>query len=271
MKNKGNLYILFCAMLWSTSGIFLKSTVGSSVAINGARSIIALLVFMIYERKDFKFRINKVIFSAGCCLALTNILYFLSARLSTTANAIAIQYIAPVFVLIWTSLYHHRRPKPMHVISILLAIAGVVVFFSDGIETGYLLGNAIAALAGLCFSGVFFLNTLPESSSTDASKLGFLLSFIIAIPFLSTIDYGNTASNLSILGLGVFQVGLAYILYGKGIVLTDPVSASLISILEVVFVPIWSFIFYHDLITIKALFGAMMIIGGVILATIKND
>lgn len=216
MKNKGNLYILFCAMLWSTSGIFLKSTVGSSVAINGARSFIALLVFMIYERRDFKFRINKIIFAAGCCLALTNILYFFSARLSTTANA-------------------------------------------------------IAALAGLCFSGVFFLNTLPESSSTDASKLGFLLSFIIAIPFLSTIDYGNTASNLSILGLGVFQVGLAYILYGKGIVLTDPVSASLISILEVVFVPIWSFIFYHDLITIKALFGAMMIIGGVILATIKND
>lgn len=271
MKNKGNLYILLCAMLWSTSGIFLKSTSGSAIAINGARSVIALIVFLIYERKDFNLKVNKIIFAAGCCLALTNILYFTAARLSTTANAIAIQYIAPVFVLIWSSLYHHQKPKIVHIISILLAIAGVVVFFSDGLETGYLLGNIIAALAGLCFSGVFFLNTLPESSSSDASKLGFFLSFLVSIPFLSSIDYGNMASNLSILGLGIFQVGLAYIIYGKGIVLTDPVSASLISILEVVFVPVWSFVFYHDLITIKALFGAMMIIGGVVLATIKND
>ena len=46
-QNKGNLYILLTAVLWSTGGILIKYIPGNAMMINGARSLIALLFFWI--------------------------------------------------------------------------------------------------------------------------------------------------------------------------------------------------------------------------------
>ena len=141
----------------------------------------------------------------------------------------------------------------------------MVLFFFDQLDGGHLLGNILAIGAGLAFSGVFFINSLPEASSEDASMLAFLASFVISIPFLGDVWKMNQTAVVALLALGIFQVGLAYILFAKGTKLTSPVSASLIGLLEAILNPVWVFLFYGEKVGKFALVGAAVILLAVVL------
>ena len=267
-KNKGNLYIFLTALLWSTGGILIKFIPGSAVAINGARSLIALIFFCIY-RKTVKVKVNRWILAAAICLVLTNLLYVLANKMTTAANAIVLQYTAPVFVLIWDCIYRKKKPAGRQCIVVLMAFAGMVLFFFDQLDGGQMLGNIIAIAAGLSFSGVFFINSLPKASSKDSSIIAFFLSFLISIPFLGEVGKMNGTAVAALPVLGVFQVGLAYVLFDKGAKLTSPVSASLIGLLEAVLNPVWVFLFYGEKVGKFALIGAGIILAAVVWNTIS--
>lgn len=271
-QNKGNLYILMTALLWSTGGVLIKYIPGNPVMINGARSLIALVFFWAYK-KSIKIHFNSKIVAAAICLVLTNLLYVIANKLTTAANAIVLQYTAPIFVLIWDCIYRKKFPKKHQILVVAMAFSGMVLFFFDQLDGGALLGNIIAITAGLCFSGVFFINSLPEVSGDDASMLAFGLSFLVAIPFLDGLGSLNMTGIIALTVLGVFQVGLAYMLFAKGARLTTPVSASLIGLLEAVLNPVWVFLFYGEAMGKYALFGAIIILTAVVINTVvgKND
>ena len=263
-RTKGNLYILLTALLWSTGGLLIKYIPGNAVAINGARSLIAVVFFWLYKR-SIKIRVNRYVISAAVCLVMTNLLYVMANKLTTAANAIVLQYMAPIFVLIWDCIYRKKAPKKQQCGIVLMALAGMVLFFFDQLDGGHLLGNILAIGAGLAFSGVFFINSLPEASSEDASMLAFLASFVISIPFLGDVWKMNQTAVVALLALGIFQVGLAYILFAKGTKLTSPVSASLIGLLEAILNPVWVFLFYGEKVGKFALAGAAVILLAVVL------
>lgn len=263
-RTKGNLYILLTALLWSTGGLLIKYIPGNAVAINGARSLIAVAFFWLYKR-SIKIRVNRYVISAAVCLVMTNLLYVMANKLTTAANAIVLQYMAPIFVLIWDCIYRKKAPKKQQCGIVLMALAGMVLFFFDQLDGGHLLGNILAIGAGLAFSGVFFINSLPEASSEDASMLAFLASFVISIPFLGDVWQMDQRALVALLALGIFQVGLAYILFAKGTKLTSPVSASLIGLLEAILNPVWVFLFYGEKVGKFALVGALVILLAVVL------
>lgn len=268
-KNKGNFYILLTAFLWSTGGLLIKYIPGNPVAINGARSLIALLFFFGYKRST-RIKFNRYIVSAAVCLVLTNTLYVIANKMTTAANAIVLQYTAPLFVLIWDCIYRRKMPKKQQCLVVVMAFAGMVLFFFDQLDGGQILGNLIAIGAGLSFSGVFFINSLPEASSEDASMLAFLLSFVISIPFLGDVWQMDGRAIGALVVLGVFQVGLAYVLFAKGAKLTSPVSASLIGLLEAILNPLWVFLFYGEKVGRFALVGAAVILLAVILNSVTG-
>jgi len=262
MKNKGNLYILFTAFLWSLGGIFIKVIPLNAFSINGLRSLIALIFYFVYDR-SCKIKVNKYVVMAGLCLVGTNTLYVLANKMTTAANAIVLQYTAPIFVLLLQSLYYKKLPSKEKVGIILLAFCGMVIFFFDQMDSGMLIGNIIAILAGVCFSGVFFINSLEGASSQDASKFAFLTSFIISIPFYKDVHLLTPISFASLLALGIFQVGLAYVFFSKGIKLTSPVNSSLLSLVEALLNPVWVFLFVKEVPSMYAFIG-----GGIILFAI---
>ena len=271
-KNKGNLYILLTALLWSTGGLLIKFIPGNPVMINGTRSLIALIFFWFYK-KSIKIKVNTKIIAAAICLVLTNLLYVIANKLTTAANAIVLQYTAPIFVLIWDCLYKKKFPKKHQILVVGMAFAGMLLFFLDQLDGGALLGNIIAIMAGVCFSGVFFINSLPEASGDDSSMIAFGLSFLISIPFLGDVVKLNAVAVVALLVLGIFQVGLAYVLFAKGAKLTTPVSASLIGLLEAVLNPVWVFLFYGEAVGKYALLGATIILTAVVVKTVagRND
>lgn len=268
-KNKGNLYILLTALLWSTGGLLIKFIPGNPVMINGTRSLIAFLFFCIY-RKGVKLKVNKTIVSAAACLVFTNLLYVIANKLTTAANAIVLQYTAPIFVLIWYSIYRKELPNKKQCLVVVMAFAGMILFFLDQLDGGQFLGNIIAIGAGLCFSGVFFLNSLPEASSEDSSMIAFASSFVISIPFLSDVKALDVTAIVALFVLGIFQVGLAYVLYAKGAKLTSPVSASLIGLFEAVLNPVWVFLAFGEKVGKFALVGAVVILAAVIINTVAG-
>lgn len=263
-KTKGNLYMLMAALLWSTGGILIKYIPGNPIAINGARSLIAFLFFCVYKR-SIRFRCNRYIIAAACCLLVTNFLYVIANKLTTAANAVVLQYMAPIFVLIWDCVYRKKFPEKKQCIVVMMAISGMVLFFFDQLDGGHLFGNLLAIGAGLCLSGVFFINSLPQSSSEDASMLAFLASFVVSIPLLGDVFYMDVKGIAALLALGIFQVGLAYLVFSKGSKLTSPVSASLIGLLEAILNPVWVLIFYGEKVGKYALFGGAIILLSVVL------
>lgn len=269
-KNRGNLYILMTALLWSTGGLLIKYIPGNAVAINGARSLIALIFFWIYKR-DIKVKFNGKIMLAALCLVLTNFLYVIANKMTTAANAIVLQYTAPIFVLIWDCIYRKMLPKKHQCLVVLMAFGGMVLFFFDQLGGGQMIGNLIAICAGVCFSGVFFINSLPESSSEDSSMIAFGLSFLISIPFLGDVWKMDGTGIVALVALGVFQVGLAYVLFAKGSKLTSPVSASLIGLLEAILNPVWVFLFYGEKVGKYALLGAMIIMIAVVINIVAGQ
>jgi len=269
-KNRGNLYILMTALLWSTGGLLIKYIPGNAVAINGARSLIALIFFWIYKR-NIKVKFNGKIMLAALCLVLTNFLYVIANKMTTAANAIVLQYTAPIFVLIWDCIYRKMLPKKHQCLVVLMAFGGMVLFFFDQLGGGQMIGNLIAICAGVCFSGVFFINSLPESSSEDSSMIAFGLSFLISIPFLGDVWKMDGTGIVALVALGVFQVGLAYVLFAKGSKLTSPVSASLIGLLEAILNPVWVFLFYGEKVGKYALLGAMIIMVAVVINIVAGQ
>ena len=269
-ENKGNLYILLTALLWSTGGILIKYIPGNAMMINGARSLIALLFFWICKRR-IKVKVNIKIVAAAMCLVFTNLLYVIANKLTTAANAIVLQYTAPIFVLIWDCIYQRKKPEKYQCLVVVMAFSGMILFFFDQLDGGRMMGNLLAICAGICFSGVYFLNSLPESSSEDASMIAFCLSFIIALPFMKGVFLLNRTALLALLALGIFQVGLAYVFFSKGSRMTSPVNASLIGLMEAILNPVWVFLFYGERIGRFALTGAVIILTAVITNIILGD
>ena len=95
--------------------------------------------------------------------------------------------------------------------------------------------------------------------------LAFLASFLISIPLLGDVFHMDAKGIIALLTLGIFQVGLAYLVFSKGSKLTSPVSASLIGLLEAILNPIWVLIFYGEKIGKYALFGGAIILLSVVL------
>lgn len=273
-ETKGNIYILMAALFWSTGGLLLKYIHFEPIVINGVRSLFAFLVFCIYRRR-ITITLNKIIVLAAICLTFTTLSYVAANKLTTAANAIVLQYTAPIWVLIWHSLYQKKKPRMTEIIAMLLAFSGTVLFFFDGLTPTNLLGNMFAIFSGITFSGVLFLNFLPSANSEESSTLAFGISFLISIPWLSSM--GNLtrdtliSSWIFIAILGVFQVGVAYIMFSRGSRLTVPVTASLIDLLEAVLNPIWVYLFYGEKIGRFALIGAAFILLAVVFQIVTSQ
>lgn len=259
-RMKGNLYILAAALLWSTGGLLCKFIPWNGIVINGLRSIPAFFFFAAM-RKSFKMKLNKTVVLAAVCLVGVTTLYVMANKLTTAGNAITLQYLSPVFVLIMQCIKDRRLPTKKQALVVLVTLCGMILLFFDQISPGYLIGNLLAIGAGISFAGVFFLNAQPQGSSEDANMLGFLLSFVVSIPFLWIFTpQPDVTSVTALLVLGILQVGLAYYLFSLGIRRTDPVSSSLISMIEVVANPLWVFLVLKEKPGRFALVGSILIV-----------
>lgn len=265
-EQKRSIFFVFMAsLLFSIGGLCVKLIPWSALSINGARNLIGVIVIGIYLLvSKHKLRWNLPVFIGALSTMGTTTLYTIANKLTTAANAIVLQFTAPVFVIIFMLLIFHTKPKKLDIITCVAVLFGVLLFFVDGLRAGNMLGNLVAVLAGVCYAGVFMMNASEKSDSMSSVFFGQLGSAIVFTPFCFAETDFSPAPMAALLVLGVLQVGVAYIFLSLGIRRTPPVTASLITGLEPVLNPIWVAVFYGEHISLTALFGAVIVVGTIV-------
>lgn len=159
-----------------------------------------------------RLRLNRWIFLGAISVCGTNVLFSMANKLTTAANTIVLQFTAPIFVVLLSALFWKRRPQRLDLGACALVMLGVLCFFVDSLEMGGMLGNALALLSGLSYAGVFLLEDLPDADPISSVFWGDALSVVIGFPFLLQETEFTAAAVTSVVILGAFQVGLAYVL-----------------------------------------------------------
>lgn len=265
-KQVGTLCVFIAAVLYSLGGLCIKVIPWNGLSINSARNVVALVVVGSYlALTRHKLRLNRWILLGAVCVCGTNVLFSVANKLTTAANTIVLQFTAPVFVILLGILFWKRRPKKLDLIACALVLFGVVFFFVDSLEAGGALGNLLALFSGLSYAGVFLLNELPDADPICSVFWGDVLSVLVGLPALVHETVFTPTVIISILILGAFQVGLAYVLMCIGLKTTPPVTASLISGIEPVLNPLLVAAFYHETVGPMALVGAVIVIASVVI------
>ncbi|MCX7026035.1 MAG: EamA family transporter [Spirochaetes bacterium] len=268
----GTLAMAGCAFLWSTAGIFIKLIDWQPFAIAGARSAIAaLFLWAVIKRPRFTFSFDQV--STALAYAATMILFVFANKHTTSANAILLQYGAPVYVAILGSLMLKEKPRPEHWLALVAVCFGMVLFFMDSLGGGNFLGDAVAALAGVTFAlNIVMLRKQKDGSPLDSLLLGHICAAIIAsiISLFMPAPVLTAQSLLAVSALGVVQIGLAAILFSYGIKRITALESILTAVIEPLFNPLWVFLATGEAPGLRAVSGGFVIIGAVMISSIVS-
>ena len=270
MKTKARqtamLMMAACAVLWSLGGIFIKLISWHPLLISGGRSLIAAAVVGLYMAwKKIPVKVCHYSVAAGISLCLCLLFFVVANKLTTAANAIVLQYTAPIFILLVNALFFGQKLRKKEVLAVLGTMAGTVLFFLDQLSPGNLLGNLLAILAGMFLGSMFAI--VGQAGGDDSVRMSGIL-FAHILTALLGIPMGLPATTscsgweiLYILILGVLQLGIPYVLYALASRDCPPLACSLIGMLEPLLSPVWVLIFAHEIPGVFALLGACVIIG----------
>ena len=264
-KQYGPLCVFLAAVLYSIGGLCIKVIPWGGMAINGGRTAIALVViggYLLAVKHPLRF--NRWVALGALCIFFTNSLFSLANKMTTAANAIVLQFTAPIFVILFSLLFWHKRPRRLDVLACAVVFGGVIFFFVDSLEMGGGPGNLLALLSGVTYSGVFLMNAMPDSDGISSVFWGDVLSAVTGLPFLLVETQFTSTALISLTVLGVFQVAVAFILLTEGLKTTPPVTASLVSGIEPVLNPILVAVFYKEAVGSFALIGAAIVVAGVV-------
>src|SRR5262245_7645964 len=143
------LFVLAAAVLWSTGGLFIKWTSISGLELSFGRSLTAAIAVAIFTRHE-GFGLNRVTAVASVLYAVLLVLFVLATKQTTAANAIFLQYTAPVYMLIFEPLFYKEKFRLPDLITVGACVLGMSLFFVGKLRPQDLIGNIMALTSGVC-------------------------------------------------------------------------------------------------------------------------
>src|SRR5215510_2350055 len=265
------LYVLAAAFLWSTGGLFIKWVKLSGLSLSCWRSFFAVLTVAFFTRHE-GFRLNGVTAIASLLYAVLLILFVLATKQTTAANAIFLQYTAPVYLLILEPLIYKEPFRRRDLTTVLICVGGMTLFFVGKLRPEDVSGNLLALASGLCFALYFLMLRHSKARLVNRASsviYGNLLAVLITAPWgLAALSHLDRSDLMTVVYLGVFQLGLSYTLFtlamAQGVRSLD---AGIIGYIEPVLNPVWVFLALGERPSQWALVGGAIIVGAVIVHT----
>jgi drug/metabolite transporter (DMT)-like permease len=268
-RRKAVLFLALGAVLWSTSGVLIKTLNWGAMSILGGRSLFASVVFLVYLKR-FPTRWNRWMVLAAVGSILTQFLFVTSTKLTTAANAIFLQYTAPIYVVLLGYWFLREKPSRTDWVSMGIIFLGMFLFFGDKLSAEGFYGNVLAVLSGLTSAlMVVSFRAQKDGAPAESALIASLVTAVVGVPFIFNETWTAT-SWLVIAYLGLFQIGLAFVFFTIGIKYIPALEANLIGTLEPVLNPVWVFLFLGEKMGPYALFGALVVLGGVILSAVVS-
>jgi len=275
---QGRLCVALAAVLWSLSGAFTKIlTHDSSIIHIGTAPVPGLLIAFyrvlfagltllpLVRAQDISFR-PMMLVMAGC-FAVMNVLYVLAMAWGSAANAVLLQYTAPMWMYLASIWWLGEPAERRSSVALVVGLGGIAVIIWGGWQKAQLSVIVIALGSGVAYAGVILcLRVLRKASSRWLTVINHLCSALVLVPALWYFAMPAPAwSQLGILVLfGAVQMALPYWLVARGLRVVSPQEAGTITLLEPLLNPLWAYLVApeKEVPSIFTFAGGALILGG---------
>lgn len=275
------VFVVIAVLLWSSGGLLIKMTSVSGYEVNLGRCLFAAITIALLTKfkalKADKFTILASIFYVG---ALS--FFAVANKMTTAANAIFLQYTAPIYILIFAPLILKEKFRFSDLLTVIVCIFGMTLFFIDSTPIANLttesqfIGNILGLCSGVSLGGYILLLRHPKAyNQNPASSVfyGNIIAIFVMLPFIVSNPSVWTGKDVfAVVILGVFQIGLAYYLFTYGVSKgVRSLDASIIGFIEPLLNPVWVFLFIGEKPSNWAILGGAVIILAVLIHTLKQN
>ncbi len=261
-RGRAMLLLVLTAVFWSFGGILIKWVRWHPMAISGMRSAIAALTILVVFR-GLRFTWSRPQIGGAIAYAGTVTLFVVATKLTTAANAILLQYTAPIHVALFGPWFLGEPSRRRDLVALAVILGGMVLFFTDELSPAGLWGN-VAALGSGAFFGwlTLFLRLQKGGSGIESILLGNLLAAAIGLPFMFG-EMPDARSWAGLLLLGTVQMGIPYVLFSMAVRNVPAVTAILVPMIEPVLNPLWVLLLLGEAPSPMAVAGGIVILGTV--------
>lgn len=259
------LQLAGAAVCWSFAGVLIKAVAATwpGLAVAGGRGAVAAIFLLITNRGlRFHFSRDQVIGALG--YAACTITFCTATTLTSAANAILLQYTAPVWVALLGAWLLREPATRVDWLTIAAALGGMTLFFHGNLSLGEIAGDLLALLSGVCFAAMTIaLRRQRDGSAVESIILGNALAFAVGLPWIITAPPLPPTGWAALLALGTVQLGVSYWLYARAIRHVTALEAVLIPVIEPVLNPVWVLIFVGERPSGWGLAGGAIVLGAV--------
>ena len=262
--------LVAAALCWSLGGLLIKSVSWPPLAVAGGRGLIAA-VFLLATNRDLRFHFSRVQLLGALGYAACTVTFCAATKLTTAANAILLQYTAPVWIALFGAWFLGERASRADWLTIAVVLGGMTLFFADNLELANVLGNTLAAVSGICFAGMTIaLRKQKDTSASESIILGNLLAFGIGLPWIVGAPMLSPTGWLALALLGIVQLGVSYWLYARAIKHVTALEAVLIPVIEPILNPVWVLLATGEKPSRLALVGGVIVLTAVTLRAVAS-
>ncbi|MDC3068929.1 DMT family transporter [Candidatus Pelagibacter sp.] len=269
----GPLLIFFGAISLSFGGLIVKSFEGATLwQILFWRSLFFSLTVLTFLIITYKSKVLKSFYESGLpgfigglILSIGFCGYVFAMYNTTVANTNFIISLQILFLAIFGFFFLKEKINLITLISIILAMSGVVLMVGNSLSPGELSGNLAAFTMPITFAVlIMIVRKFPSVDMVPAQLVAGISSCLIGLSLSPTIMISPHDIFLGFLA-GFFQIGFGFIFITIGARTTPSAMVGIIMLSESVLGPIWAFLFVSEIPSLYGLIGGAIILFAVLL------
>ena len=272
-KIPGPFLVFLGACSLSFGGLIVKSFQGATLwQILFWRSlffifIVSIFLFLTYKTKvlqafkksGFPGLIGGIILSSGFCG------YVFAMYNTTVANTNFIIQTQILFLAIFGYIFLKEKISRVTLISIFLAIGGVILMIGSSLSPGQMTGNLAAFIMPISFAIlILIIRKYPHVDMIPLQLIAGIVAMIVGYFIAGKIIISYHDIFLGFLA-GFFQLGFGFIFITIGARNTPSAVVGIIMITEAVLGPLWAWMFVNENPPLTVLIGGCVIIFAVLL------
>ncbi|MDX1940192.1 MAG: DMT family transporter [Saprospiraceae bacterium] len=264
----GVFAVVISALLWSTGGLFIKLLPFEPMTILFYRSVCAAVLFGVLFHKSL-LKINGLTLLISLFYVGLMTTFVFATKMTTAANAIFLQYTAPIYVLLLEPLLFRIPLERINIATIIVCFLGMALFFLGDLELGDMLANIISLASGILLAALMLGQRKNDPAHHETAIFwGNIIMLLIAMPSYAQSPSPTLEQWLMLLFLGFVQIGLGYLFFTYGLKRVLAIEGSLLAMLEPILNPVWVFLGYGETPSKFAILGGMIIVAMLAIRTI---
>ena len=272
-KLPGPLLVFFGAFSLSFGCLIIKSFEGATQwQILFWRTVFFLLVISIYLVVTYKKNIFKSFYDSGIpgffgglILSFGFCGYVFAMYNTTVANTNFIIQTQTIFLAIFGYFFLKEKISKTTLISIILAISGIILMVGNTLSAGQTIGNLAAFSMPISFAVlILVVRKYPNVDMVPSQFIAGIFALIIGYLMSGKINISYYDIFLGFLA-GFFQLGFGFIFITIGAQRTPSAMVGIIMLTEAVFGPLWAWLFINEQPPTIVITGGTIVIIAVLL------